>query len=104
MEVGEEVHRRSLDKNFSTDTRQRLIEEECGSWRRKPSKVTPLKFLNRCASNIDRRRIWKLAKKSIEDRSTSKTFINRCASKIDRRRMWQLAQKSIEDRSTNNNQ
>ena len=70
MEVGEEVHRRSLHKKFPTDARQRLIEEECGSWRRSPSKVVSQKFLNTCASKIDRRRMWKLAKQTIEGRST----------------------------------
>ena len=75
MKVGDENHRRSLHKIFPTDTRQRLadrkrmwklamkaiedrstkisqqirvkdwlIEEECGSWRRSPSKITPQKF------------------------------------------------------------
>ena len=128
VEVGEEVHRRSFHKNFSTDARQRLIEEECGSWRRKPSKVARRKFLNRYASKIDRRRMWKLAKKSIEGRFTKiafptdahqrliekeceswrwkplkvtpQKFPNRYASKIDQRRMWKLAKKTIEGHST----
>jgi hypothetical protein len=92
-----------------------------------PSKIAPQKFPNRCASKIDRRRMWKLAKKSVEDRPTKlllkdahqrsieeeceswrrspskvvpQKFLIRCASKIARRRMWKLAMKTIEGHST----
>ena len=44
VEVSEENHRRSLNENFPTDTRHRSIEEECGSWRRSPSKIAPQNF------------------------------------------------------------
>ena len=98
-EVGEEVHRRPLHE----------------------------KSPNRCASRDAQRKIWKLAKKSIEDRSTKnlqtdvrrellegkfggwrgspskiapRKFPNRCAPRIARRKFWMSAKKSIEDRST----
>ena len=120
VEVGEEVHRRSPNENFPTDAHQRLIEEECRSWQRRPSKIAPQNFPTRCASKIDRRRMWmkcedvhfptdarqKLIKEECGSwrRSPSKVarqkVFNRCASKIDRRRMWKLAKKPIEDRST----
>ena len=44
FEVGVEVHRRSVHKNFPTDVRRESLEEEFGSWRRSPSETAPRKF------------------------------------------------------------
>ena len=38
LKVGEEFHRRSLQENFLTDARRKLLKEGLGSWRRSPSK------------------------------------------------------------------
>ena len=46
------------------------LTDECGSWRRSPSKIASRTFPNRCASKIDRRRMWQLAMKTIEGRAT----------------------------------
>ena len=63
LEVGEEVRRRSLQENFTTDVRQRLLMGKFGSWRRSPSKIAPRKFPNRCVRtlgnvNINRWNSW----------------------------------------------
>jgi len=70
LEYGEEVHRRSIHESFPTDLRRDLLEEEIG----------------------------KLAKKSIEDRST-KVSRQMCVENRSTK-IWKLAQTSIKDRCT----
>jgi hypothetical protein len=120
LEVGEEVHRRSLQENFPTDVRPKLLKEGFGSWRKGPSKIAPRKFPNRCVPKIAQGRFWKLAKRSIEYRSkkisqpmrvencsrkvlgrkgplkiAARKIPNRCPPKIAQGWFWKLTRKSI---------
>ena len=101
-------------------------KKKFASWRSSPSKIAPRKFPNRCSSKVAQRKIWKLAKKSVEDRSKKisqpmfvkdcskkkfeswrrsplkiapRKFPNRCSSKIAQSKIWKLEKKSVEDRS-----
>ena len=52
FEVCEEVHRTSLHKNFPTDLRRELLEEKFGSWRISSSNIAPRKFPNRFVGEL----------------------------------------------------